>query len=136
MVTLLGLLRARRRSPCLHGCPPETRATRNASSLVFTLLHRSVWPFRLEKSFPEEYAARRREEQEAAVAAPASGAPDAPLPMFVMSLLLPGATVKGAMCCLLLARLPRRGGLLLPAHSAEAARWGVDVVRVAARALA
>lgn len=47
---------------------------------------------RLEKSFPEEYAARRAEEQEAAAAAaPADGAADAPLPLFIMSLLLPGA---------------------------------------------
>ena len=52
--------------------------------------------FRLEKSFPEEYAARRREEQEAAAAAAAAdGATDAPLPLFVMSLLLPGARLCG-----------------------------------------
>lgn len=41
----------------------------------------------LERSFPEEYAARRAEESAAAAAA---AAPDAPLPLFVMSLLLPG----------------------------------------------
>lgn len=46
----------------------------------------------LELSFPEEYEQRRVEERGAgAGAAPAAG--DAPLPLFVMSLLLPGETL-------------------------------------------
>ncbi len=125
-VMLLGLLRALCRSPCLHGNPPQTRATPPMPSPLCS-------SFRLEKSFPEEYAARRREEQ-AAAAAPAGGAPDAPLPMFVMSLLLPGAKVMGDLCHLLCASLPGRGGCRY-LHSAEAAGQGVDEVRVAARSL-
>ena len=45
----------------------------------------------LEKSFPEEYAARR--EEEGAAPAPSD---DAPLPLFVMSCILPG--VRCASC--------------------------------------
>ena len=52
----------------------------------------------LERSFPDEYEARRREE---AAAAASSAATDtdaaAPLPLFVMSLLLPGA--RGSRGC-------------------------------------
>ncbi|KAI7842161.1 hypothetical protein COHA_004184 [Chlorella ohadii] len=67
-------------------CPMCRTVLHTGRELTVTVALKNL----LERSFPEEYAARRREEQEAAAAAPAGGAPDAPLPMFVMSLLLPG----------------------------------------------
>lgn len=64
--------------------------------LVVTLVLKDL----LERSFPDEYEARRAEESDAAAPAPAA---DAPLPLFVMSLLLPGANKREgprlACCC-------------------------------------
>jgi hypothetical protein len=42
----------------------------------------------LEKSFPEEYEARRRETRSSAGGTPEAG--EAPLPLFVMSCMMPG----------------------------------------------
>ncbi|PRW58966.1 DNA excision repair ERCC-8-like isoform B [Chlorella sorokiniana] len=67
-------------------CPMCRTVLHTGRELTVTVALKNL----LEKSFPEEYAARRQEELEAAAAAPAGGASDAPLPMFVMSLLLPG----------------------------------------------
>lgn len=68
-----------------HGsrCPQCRTVLHAGRELAVTITLKNL----LERSFPEEYEQRRREEREAAAAAPAG---DAPLPMFVMSMLLPG----------------------------------------------
>ncbi|KAL4442724.1 hypothetical protein ABPG77_006718 [Micractinium sp. CCAP 211/92] len=66
-----------------HGsrCPQCRTVLHAGRELAVTITLKNL----LERSFPEEYEQRRQEEREAA--APAS---DAPLPIFVMSMLLPG----------------------------------------------
>ncbi|PSC74157.1 LON peptidase N-terminal domain and RING finger 1 isoform B [Micractinium conductrix] len=66
-------------------CPNCRTVLHAGRELAVTITLKNV----LERSFPEEYEQRRQEER-AAVAAAAEPAGDAPLPVFVMSLLLPG----------------------------------------------
>lgn len=64
-------------------CPHCRTVLHAGRQLAVTITLKSL----LERCFPDEYEARRQEESEAAAALPAT---DAPLPMFVMSMLLPG----------------------------------------------
>ncbi|KAL4424242.1 hypothetical protein ABPG75_001543 [Micractinium tetrahymenae] len=68
-----------------HGsrCPQCRTVLHAGRELAVTITLKNL----LERSFPEEYEQRRQEEREAAAAVPAGAAP---LPIFVMSLLLPG----------------------------------------------
>ena len=48
----------------------------------------------LERSFPDEYEARRRESAAELAGAAGAGQDDAPVPLFVMSIMLPGALLE------------------------------------------
>ena len=81
---------------------------------------------RLSPRRAEEYEQRRQEER-AAVAAAAEPAGDAPLPVFVMSLLLPGGPRSAGMRLLDLGRVTRyfQHTHVLPTQRPECERQGI-----------